>query len=256
MSVNYSEYNNVHLPRADKLTCFVKGLYHAAQKTSDMEGVLHQLRCIGYSDEFITEMCQVAHDYKEYHKSRIRAEQTADLPQTLYPTIKPERLTQYVENRKLITAILEHERAEELKESLEDAVADAMEKINITLFLDAYMKQDVDAMVAAITGWDLEALFASACIIPDEKEYFHKKGDKDIDVAFPFWGKETISVEEFKQYLLIYCAIHEDTWKLIQSAIRFAQASDVSLDKRQDVLWALLKDSVGVPEDVVRMVEL
>ena len=256
MTVNYSEYNNVHLPRADKLVCFVKGLYHAAQKTEDMEGMLHQLRCIGYSDEFIAEMEQVAHDYKEFHKDRIYGEQTAILPERKYPTVNPDRLAQYVENRKLIAAIREHERVEALMDSLANAINDQITGIDMALFLNAYLNRDTDAMVAALTGWDLEALFACAGIIPDEKEYFHKAGDEDIEIAFPFWGKETISVEEFKHYLLSRYDIHEDTRKLIQSAIRFAQASEVSVEKRRDILCALLKDAVGVPEEVVRMVEL
>ena len=255
MNVNYSEYNNVHLPIADNLVCFIKGLKHAMEKTGDFDGAMHQLKCIGY-DKALETVESVAHEYKAYHKKRICTEQLAGSPEILYPTVKKERLDAYVDNRKLIAAILAHKKAEELKQSLEDAFADASERRNISRILEAYMAQDVDAMVAAFAGWDFEDLCACACIIPDEKEYFNKAGDEGVEIAFPFWGKESITAEEFKQYLLSYYDVHDDAWKLIQSAIRFAQSVEATANKRRDILWTLLKDTVGVPEEVVQMVEL
>ena len=40
MNIDFSEYNQVHLPRADHLESFMKNLAHAIDKTSDPINVL------------------------------------------------------------------------------------------------------------------------------------------------------------------------------------------------------------------------
>ena len=72
--VNYSEFNKVYKPRADRLVSFVKLLDGAVQKSDAYEGVMKQLRCIGWSEELIQTACEAAALYKEHHKRRIREE--------------------------------------------------------------------------------------------------------------------------------------------------------------------------------------
>ena len=260
--VNFSEYNEVHLPRADHLVSFVKNLPHAVQKSGDkpvQDEVMHQLKCIGFDDEFIKEMCQVAHDYKEYHKERIKAEQTKDLPEVRWPTISGERIQQYAANRELFCAItsdkqsprLLNEVAEAIKEELQDR-----ELVDISLLLLSYLSRDVDALFTALVGWNLEDIFAKAKIIPDEKGYFYKEGDFPLsEVAFPLYRKTELTVDEFKAYLYSGHGISDDTWKMVQSVINFVKASNQDAQQQKDRLWAVLKD-YGIPEEVVRMVKL
>lgn len=258
--VNFSEYNEVHMRRADHLVSFVKNLHHAVEKSGDkavQAEVMHQLKCIGFDDQFVKEMCEVAKDYKHYHLERIKAEQTAKDPEVLYPAIMPERLQPYMGNRKLIEAIRNHPEVKDIYVRIQDAVAEDAQDVDANLLLSAYMEQDADAMFRAICGkYELEEVFAQAQVIPDVQELFFKKGDNEGEITFPFWGKEKISVEEFKSYILANYQIHEDTWKLIQSAIRFVMEGDVSVEKRRDCLWALLKGAIGVPEEIVYMVDL
>ena len=178
MNVNYEEYNSLHLPIADNLVCFIKGLHHAMQKTNDFEGAMHQLKCIGYEKALET-VERVAHCYKEYHKQRIRAEHEAKQPLGLdvqYPTILPARLEQYAANIRLIEQISEHEDVNDLCTAIADAIAQELD-LDVDDLLKAYCSRDVDAMFCAITGWDLETLLAKAKIIPDAQEYFYKPGD-------------------------------------------------------------------------------
>lgn len=259
MSVNYSEYNQVHLPRADHLFTFMKNLEHAMQKTTDYEGAMHQLRCIGYSEEFIQEMQAVAHDYKEFHKARIKAEHDAKQPATLaqqYPTILPARLEQYAANIRLIEQINEHDDVEELCSAIADAIAQELD-LDIDDLLKAYCSRDVDAMLCAITGWDLESLLAKAKIIPDVKELFYKPGDfPAMDVTFPFYGKECLSEGEFKDYLRFNYAIYPEMWKVINNVVDYAKRAFSNMDDRSDYMWSMLEGTIGVPEEVVRMVKL
>lgn len=252
MNVNYEEYNSLHLPIADNLVCFIKGLHHAMQKTNDFEGAMHQLKCIGYEKALET-VERVAYCYKEYHKNRIRAEQTANLPEVLYPTIDVKRRPTFVKNLELIERIRNHEDFSDMCEAIEDAIVlDAT--TNAENILLAYQRRDVDALFSAICGYSFEEICACATIIPDVNELFRKKEDC-CEVFFPLYGKETLTVEEFKEYILSNYEIHDDTWKLIQSAIRFA-ATAKTQEAKQDCLWTLLKDSIGIPEEVVRMVQL
>lgn len=73
--VNYSEYNKVYHRRGDCLYSFVKCLDHAVQKSGAYEEVMHQLKCIGWSEELIETATEAVHHYKNYHKDRIRKEQ-------------------------------------------------------------------------------------------------------------------------------------------------------------------------------------
>ena len=200
-------------------------------------------------------MCAVAHDYKVYHKNRIYTEQRASLPEVLYPTIQIRRIPQYLQNRALIEKIRSHTQEANLYVMIQDAVADAAEDVNAKELLNAYMSRDVDAMFRAICKYDLEDICAKARIIPDTKEIFFTKEDGSVPV-FTFWNKDSLSEEEFRQYLYRYHEITDDAWKLVQSAIRFAKASCKDLEQRKDILWAILKDSIGVQEEVVRLVDL
>ena len=262
--VNFSEYNEVHKRRADHLVSFVKNLHHAVEKSGDkvvQAEVMHQLKCIGFDDEFIKEMCQVAHDYKEYHKERIKAEQTKDLPEVRWPSIRRDRVYQYAQNRRLFSEVDNHKRVAGLYMNLLEAIHSAMEEssnpgISISPFVNAYMCNDVDAMVAAITHWHMEDLMAKAKIIPDEKGYFYKEGDFPLsEVAFPLYRKTELTVDEFKAYLYSGHGISDDTWKMVQSVINFVKTSSQDAQQRTDLLWAVLKD-YGIPEEVVRMVKL
>ena len=262
--VNFSEYNEVHKRRADHLVSFVKNLHHAVEKSGDKAvraEVMHQLKCIGFDDEFIKEMCQVAHDYKEYHKERIKAEQTKDLPEVRWPTISGERIEQYAENRNLIAAITSSKQASRLMLYLLEAVEEELQsrgilEIDYHPVLLAYLSRDVDAMFTALVGWKFEDMLAKAKIIPDEKGYFYKEGDFPLsEVAFPLYRKTELTVDEFKAYLYSGHGISDDTWKMVQSVINFVKASGSDAQQQADLLWAVLKD-YGIPEDVVRMVKL
>lgn len=256
-TINYSEYNSLHLPIADNLICFIKGLKHAMEKTNDPEGAMHQLKCIGYN-KALEAVAGVAHDYKEYHKQRIRAEYEANQPMGLevkYPTILPARLEQYAANIQLIEQINEHDDVDALHDAIADAIAEELD-LDVDDLLNAYCSRDVDAMFCAITGWELESLLAKAKIIPDAKEHFYKPGDFDLsEIAFPFYGKKSITAEEFKAYLRNEYKLGDDTMRLVQSIIRFAQASCNEEAKRTELLWAVLKE-YGIPEEIVRMVRL
>lgn len=262
--VNFSEYNEVHLPRADHLVSFVKNLPHAVQKSGDkpvQDEVMHQLKCIGFGEDFIKEMCQVAHDYKEYHKERIKAEQTKDLPEVRWPTISGERIEQYAENRSLIAAITSNEQSSRLMLYLLEAVEEELQsrgilEIDYHPVLLAYLSRDVDAMFTALVGWKFEDMLAKAKIIPDEKGYFYKEGDFPLsEVAFPLYRKTELTVDEFKAYLYSGHGISDDTWKMVQSVINFVKTSSQDAQQRTDLLWAVLKD-YGIPEEIVRMVKL
>ena len=96
---DYSEYNKVHLPRADNMVCFIKNLNHAMQKVEipgAYDAIMHQLKCIGYSEDLISAICEAASYYKTHHKERIRAEQNpidrAVSGDILYPVIWAQKL--------------------------------------------------------------------------------------------------------------------------------------------------------------------
>lgn len=256
MTVNYSEYNKVHYPRAEALVSFMKCLHHAMQKTDDYAGAMHQLKCIGYSDEFIAAISEIAEDYKLYHKNRIHAEQTCDLPEAKYPTIDKDRVEQYAENLRLITQILDLKN-DEVLQNFEDAFAEECEGMQAKRILDAYMAGDVDAMVCAITGYDLEELLAKAKIIPDTKELFHKIGDFPLsEVTFPFYGKEMLTDEEFREYLRKEYTLSPEAWRLLNNVIDYAKKAFHRQEDQTECLWNMINGTIGVPEEVVRMVRL
>lgn len=96
---DYSEYNRIHLPRADNMVCFIKNLNHAMQKVEipgAYDEIMHQLKCIGYSEELISAICEAAGCYKTHHKERIREEQNpvdrAASGDILYPVVWAQKL--------------------------------------------------------------------------------------------------------------------------------------------------------------------
>lgn len=257
-AINYSEYNNVHLPIADNLICFIKGLKHAMEKTNDPEGAMHQLKCIGFEKALET-VESVAHDYKEHHKQRIRAEHEAKQPVTLaqqYPTILPARLKRYAANIQLIAQISEHEDVDDLHTAIADAIAQELE-LDIHDLLKAYCSRDVDAMFCALTGWDFESLMAKAKIIPDAKEYFYKPGDFDLsEIAFPLYEKEVLSEAEFKVFLRNAYEIHPANWAMIENAIAVAKTF-VKDEDRADFLRHILDGVLSpMPEEAIHIVRL
>lgn len=254
MTVNYSEYNKVHYPRAEALVSFMKCLHHAMQKTDDYAGAMHQLKCIGYSDEFIAAISEIAEDYKLYHKNRIHAEQTCDLPEVKYPTIDKDRVEQYTKNLQLIEMIFAKEN-DDVMQNIEDAIAEECEGMRAKNILNAYAAGDVDALICAITGYDLEELLAKAKVIPDTKELFHKTGDFPLsDVTFPFYGKEFLTEEEFREHLRSEYTISPEAWRLIDNIIEYAQNAFKYQEDRQAYLWNMIKGTIGIPEEVVRLV--
>ena len=78
MKTDYSEYNKIYYHRASNIVCFIKNLKHAMQKVEipgAFEKIMHQLECIGYSDELVSTICEASSCYKEHHKKRIFEEQ-------------------------------------------------------------------------------------------------------------------------------------------------------------------------------------
>lgn len=256
MNVNYSEYNKDHLPRANSVTSFMHCLHHAMQKTGDYEGAMHQLECIGYSEELIHNAEKLAEVYKETQKKRIAEEQTAHLPQKKYPYVSPDRAERYSNNLEILAALAAHEKRDEFYDRLRDAVEEEME-IDIPKLLYAYAAGDVDAMISALTDWDMEALLAKALIIPDESDYFYSPGEiPSTDIAFPFWGKDRLTVKEFKEYVCINHTTAPEVMRIIDNAVEYAQKTLKTEGERSDCLWSLLRCVVNAPEEVVRMVRL
>lgn len=256
MTVNFSEYNKVHYPRAESLVSFMKCLHHAMQKTGDYAGAMHQLKCIGYSDEFVKAVSEIAKDYKTYHKNRIEVEQTCDLPEVKYPTIDKARVEQYAKNLQLI-ALIFAEKNDEILQNIEDAIAEECEGMRAENILKAYAARDVDALICAITGYDLEELFAKAKVIPDAKEIFHKAGDFPLsEVSFPFYGKECLTEEEFREHLQNEYTISAEAWRLIDNVIKYAKNAFKRQEDRAECLWNMINGTIGIPEEVVRMVRL
>lgn len=199
-NVNYREYNDLHLPIASNLICFIKGLEHAMQKTNDFDGAMHQLKCIGY-DKALATVESVAHEYKEYHKQRIRAEQTADSLEVRYPKIQEDRRGQYDKNCQLIRELWKLQDCTARTEDLRCAITEKLD-VDIAKVLDAYLSCDVDALISAITGWDLESLMAAAKIIPDLKGGFPSRCVNTDEIAFSLREKESLSETEFKDFLM------------------------------------------------------
>jgi hypothetical protein len=73
--INYSEYNNVIIRNADLLSGFFARLDHAVQKSGAYDEVMHQLKCIGLSEELAEVANEAAGLYKKHHRARIEAEQ-------------------------------------------------------------------------------------------------------------------------------------------------------------------------------------
>lgn len=94
--VNYSEYNKVYLRRGDCLYSFIKNLDHAVQKSGAYDAVMHQLKCIGWSEELIETASEAAAHYKSFHKDRIKREQericTFSTGDVVYPVVLEYRL--------------------------------------------------------------------------------------------------------------------------------------------------------------------
>lgn len=257
MKVDYHEYNKVHYPRAEALVSFIKCLHHAMQKTDDFEGAMHQLECIGYSQDFIVQMEQVAADYKEYHKQRIAMQQQSELPQVKYPMINKTRVEKYAENLRLIAKILEINDNDEILQNFEDAFASECEGMQAENILKAYLAGDVDAIICAITGYDLEEIFAKAKIIPDTQEIFHKAGDFPMnEITFPFYGKEMLTDEEFREYLRKEYTLSPEAWRLLNNVIDYAKKAFQRQEDQTECLWNMINGTIGVPEEIVRMVRL
>ena len=254
-NVNYREYNDLHLPIADNLVCFMKGVKHAMQKTKDPDGAMKQLKCIGY-DKALATVESVAHVYKAYHKQRIYAEQTAESLDVRYPKIQKDRRSQYDKNCQLIRELRKLQDCTARTEDLRCAITEELD-VDIAKVLDAYLSCDVDALISAITGWDLEALMAAARIIPDLKGWFPSREVNTDEIAFPLYEKEVLSETEFKDFLRDAYEIHMDTWAMIENAIAVAKRTFKKDEDRADFLRHMLDGVLSpMPEEAIRIVRL
>lgn len=171
-------------------------------------------------------------------------------------TNKEYRCAEIKKNCELIEMIQEHKHSEIVMDRLLDAVSQELE-ISIGDFLSAYAEDDADAMVTALTGWNLETLMAKARIIPDTKHYFY--GEKEIpsaQIIFPLYGREDLTKEMFLAHLQKNGAISNDAMLLIQNALGYAREMFKNNEDRQNFLWSMLRNTVGIDEETVRKVVL
>ncbi len=151
----------------------------------------------------------------------------------------------------LIDNGIEQDEAATVLQALDDAICDETD-LRAQQFLRAYFDCDIDAMVLALTGWNMEDLFAKACIIPDTNDYF----GQDDKVAFPTYGIESFFETEFIEYLKEEYEISGEAWRMIQNTIAFAKKHFTDNEARVDYLWSMLEGTIGIPEEVVRKVRL
>lgn len=115
--VDYSEYNKIYLPRAENLAGFFKRLDHAVKKSGAYDEVMHQLRCIGLSEDLAKTAEEAAHLYKEYHKKRIAEEQhgkrSVEYNEPVYTVFYEQRLPDAPRQIQMLTAFATPECAKE-----------------------------------------------------------------------------------------------------------------------------------------------
>lgn len=170
--------------------------------------------------------------------------------------VKDYRKNQYQENCELIDMILDHRNAESITERVEQVVCEELE-LNVNDFLSAYQDGDPDAMVCALTGWNLETLMAKAKVIPDVERQFYSEGEvPSSDIDFPRYGKAEWTEQEFMDYLREEFTISIEALRLIQNAFGCARNLNATTKAQQDFLWSMLQGTIGLEEEIVRKVVL
>lgn len=170
--------------------------------------------------------------------------------------VKDYRQQQYEKNCELIDMILEHRNAESITERVEQVVCEELD-LNVVEFLSAYRDGDPDAMVCALTGWNLETLLVKAKVIPDVKQQFYSEGEVPAsNIDFPRYGKAEWTEQEFMDYLREEFTISVEALRLIQNAFGCARNLNTTDKARQDFLWSMLQGTIGIEEEIVRKVVL
>ena len=171
--------------------------------------------------------------------------------------MKEYRKNQYDKNCELIDMIRDHINCGIIEEKIHNVICEELE-LDISSFLDAYLDNDADAMACAITGWDLESLLAKAKVIPDVKNNFYSDGEVPSgDITFPTYGKETLTPQEFIDYLR-----HEnhklpvETLRMVQNAMICARNLCKTADEQRDFLCSMLNGVLDIDEDTIRKVVL
>lgn len=120
--VDYSEYNKIYLPRAENLAGFFKRLDHAVKKSGAYDEVMHQLRCIGLSEDLAKTAEEAAHLYKEHHKKRIAEEQqgkrSVDYHEPVYAVFFEQRLPDSTRETRLLNVFATSKDAKDHVEKL------------------------------------------------------------------------------------------------------------------------------------------
>lgn len=169
--------------------------------------------------------------------------------------IKDYRQEQYQKNCDLIDMIMDHKNSEEIMEHIDQTIYGEMD-LTCSDFLRAYQEGDADAMVCAITGWNLESLLTKAKIVPDVKHQFYPNDETPSSVVFPRYGKEEWTEQDFMDYLREEFTISVDTLRLIQNVFAHARQLQATTKAQQDFLWAMLQGTIGLEEETVRKVVL
>lgn len=154
---DFSEYNKIHLPRADNMVCFIKNLNHAMQKVEipgAYDEIMHQLKCIGYSEELISVTCEAAGCYKTHHKERIREEQNpidhAASGDILYTVVWAQKLPTDAKEKVYVYSVAKtsekakadmKERVNNVRTSFKEAVKNAADP-NAMLCFEASSSED------------------------------------------------------------------------------------------------------------------
>lgn len=170
--------------------------------------------------------------------------------------VKDYRKEQYQKNCELIDMIQQHRQSDLIMESIQDVICAELE-ISSGDFLSAYQNGDADAMVCALTGWNLESLLVKAKVIPDVAHQFYSEGEvPSSDIDFPRYGKAEWTEQEFMDYLREEFTISSEALRLIQNAFACARNVNATTKGQQDFLWSMLQGTIGLDEKIVRKVVL
>ena len=171
--------------------------------------------------------------------------------------MKEYRKKQYDQNCELIDMFRDHFNCGLIEDRIQDAICQELE-LDISSFLDAYLDNDADAMACAITGWDLESIFAKAKVIPDIKNNFYSDGEVPSgDITFPTYGKEMLTEQEFIDHLRRQNhKMPVETLRVIQNALGFARDRYETNEDRHNFLWSMLSGAIDIDEEIVRKVVL
>lgn len=170
--------------------------------------------------------------------------------------VNAQRIEQYEKNCELIEMILEHRHTDAIQEHFSEIMTNELE-IAMGDILCAYRDGDVDAMITAITGWCFENLAAKAKIIPDIKHYFYNNGEvPSAEITFPLYGKDDWTEQEFLDHIRKSYAPSHEAMSLIQNAISYACERFETKEDRQNFLWSMLRNTIGIDEETVCKVML